>query len=344
MRRGNFFGKESRAEGAAIRKMEDFNKFCEEMLVRVRDVLGEENFTFSLHTAHKNNGVELTGIMAMPKSGNVAPTLYLNSFYGGYVAGEDLDSLAKEVVDCLKESFPRKEVSADFFTDYEKVRNSIGFRLVNREKNVERHEEALTVPFLDMAVELYVQVPDFGLGEGTVLVMKKHAEWWGVTAEELMARALENAPRCQKLKTIPLVDLLIGAIRDDKKISRQEKEDVVELLSDKKKSCPILLLSVEGDYGAGCVLYPGVLQETAERLGGSFYLTFPSTEYGVAVREGCTEGEDLLVANGFAKSLAQDVSYLSDSTYRYDASSGLLSVVGREDLKACMGNGATVQA
>ena len=46
----------------------------------------------------KNNGTELDGITIMEKDKNIAPTIYINSFYDRYREGVSLKAVVSEII------------------------------------------------------------------------------------------------------------------------------------------------------------------------------------------------------------------------------------------------------
>ena len=89
----------------------------------------------TLYTSVKNNGVKRTGLMFSEQGINVAPAIYLESFYEDYQKGQRLEDVADEILllyGKVKEDHSWEE---DCFQCYEKVRDRIVFRLINRKAN-----------------------------------------------------------------------------------------------------------------------------------------------------------------------------------------------------------------
>ena len=56
------------------------------------------------HEVYKNNGVLLQGICALKKGKNIAPTIYMNSFFERYHRGEKFGELVQEMLHLIEEN------------------------------------------------------------------------------------------------------------------------------------------------------------------------------------------------------------------------------------------------
>ena len=79
---------------------------------------------------------------------NVSPTIYLEGYYEQYQSGSQVDELAKEVLNVYeKVKFDQSWEEPEIF-NYEKIKNKIVFRLVQRSRNEEFLKEIPHVPIL----------------------------------------------------------------------------------------------------------------------------------------------------------------------------------------------------
>ena len=58
----------------------NFKSFTQAILEKLQEMLGDNYSVFS-QKVKKNNGIELTGVIAKRKERNAAPTIYINEFY-----------------------------------------------------------------------------------------------------------------------------------------------------------------------------------------------------------------------------------------------------------------------
>lgn len=112
----------------------EFDKFT--MLVRdeVQEMAGR-SCKVQIKDVKKNNGVVLRGLTVMQDSSNVSPTIYLNSYYEAYIEGRAaLLDVVNDVMDTYQRNKVNQSVDMRYFLDYERVRDSVVYKLINTEK------------------------------------------------------------------------------------------------------------------------------------------------------------------------------------------------------------------
>ncbi|MDE5746320.1 MAG: hypothetical protein K2I21_01940, partial [Acetatifactor sp.] len=108
--------------------------FINTVTARVQDIAGADA-SVQLQEVRKNNNVMLHGMTILRKGQNVSPTIYLDSFYEMLEEGMDLEHIVKRILEVYVSGLPKGNVDMEFFKDFQKVRDRIVYRLVNREKN-----------------------------------------------------------------------------------------------------------------------------------------------------------------------------------------------------------------
>ena len=91
----------------------------------------DSNVSVTLNHVMKNNGTELDGITIMEKDKNIAPTIYINSFYDRYREGVSLKAVVSEIIRIYNQNKNSININADYFENYENVRKTIVYKLVN---------------------------------------------------------------------------------------------------------------------------------------------------------------------------------------------------------------------
>ena len=112
--------------------------------------------------------------------------------YERYEKGEDFDKLIKLMLEFEENSRLNFEFDVSNFTDFEKVKDNIYYRIVNYEANLEMLESVPHTKFLDLAKVYYVVVRDENYGEGSILINNEHMRIWGVTENEIEKVATVN--------------------------------------------------------------------------------------------------------------------------------------------------------
>lgn len=275
----------------------------------VGEVLGQE-YTVELREVRKNNGVVLQGLMIRKKEDNVTPTIYLNSFWEAYEGGVTFADIIKKIISIYREDGIGRKIDVSFFGDFEKVKDKICFRLVNREKNREQLEKVPYIPVLDLAVCFYYAFEGAGVENGMIPIYRSHLDTWKVTDRDLLEYAVKNTPRMFPCEIIPMENVLEDMIRE---IPEEMREEVMQKMS------MLILTNSRKTYGACSLLYPGVLEGMSERFGGDFYL-IPSSVHEFLLLPGEQERGEEELKEMIAEVNRTEISpeeVLSDHLYLY---------------------------
>lgn len=290
--------------------------------------------------AKKNNGIVLTGVCVMRKGKNIAPTIYLESFFEEYNKGMTLAKVVDRIIDITEEHTMMDEIDIEFFTDYERVKDYILFRLINTEKNEKMLREVPHINYLDMSIIFYCQIDmsayrlDAGTSDeaGCIVIYDNHLKMWGKTKEELYEVAMINTPRLMEYDWIKMDELLLEILKNNMKNGKLKGDGMTEYELDiaAKETLRIMLDSMDVPmyvlsnkarrYGASVLLYKDVLKSFSIKSQHNFYIIPSSIHELIIVPDQGTESvEDL--KNMVYQVNRTELSYediLSDSVYKYD--------------------------
>ncbi|HBA49423.1 MAG TPA: hypothetical protein DCZ91_16835 [Lachnospiraceae bacterium] len=294
---------------------------------KVRAAAGEElgrDYKVEIKNVRKNNGVCHTGLIVLEKGRDTAPTIYLEDFLAAYGDGMSFSDIVSSIVRVCRLGMVKEKVDTEFFRHFESVRDRICYRLVGREGNGSFLEEIPHMEFLDLAVCFYYSWSDDVIGRGSILIYNSHMEMWGTSTEELYKLAEVNTPRLFPWMLDTLPEILCEAGEEDccGELKNLPQENIPDI--------PMrVLTSSNRRYGAACVLYPGVLEKVAERMGGDFYV-FPSSIHEVILMP-C----DGMITEEYMKTMISNINntqvdpeeVLSNSLYCYDAQKKKLELV-----------------
>ncbi|MGN1197380.1 MAG: DUF5688 family protein [Acetatifactor sp.] len=294
-------------------------EFSQKIRTRVERELGSE-YQVQLREVHKNNGVVLHGLIIMAKSGNVTPTIYLESFHQAYEKGHTLGEVLRQILDIYREESPAKNIDMGFFRDFDRVKDRICYRLINRERNEELLQTIPYVEFMDLAICFFYAYNGRELGEGSILIHNSHCEMWNVKLKDLMRYAGENTSR-----------LFPGCCRNMLDILRSMGMDLgLDPRHGLKDTVPMKVLTNDKRIqGAACVLYPGILEKISEESRKNLFV-LPSSVHEVILLEDTGEEnpEDLkrmIYEVNRTNVAAEEV--LSDSLYYYDRKQKNLRII-----------------
>lgn len=291
-------------------------KFMEAVTIKVQEIAGEDA-SVHVQEVRKNNNVLLHGMTILRKGQNVSPTIYLDSFFEMLEDGMDLEYIVRRILEVYVKGLPKSKVDMEFFRDFEKVKDRIVYRLVNREKNKELLDNIPHVDFLDLAICFYYSYEHSELGEGMILIHNNHMKMWKTCHRQLMQMAERNTPQLMLAQLCSMDNALRGVLEEgaleDLRLLQQETGKYLYVLSNEKRC-----------QGAAAILYPGILAEAARRLKGSFYI-LPSSIHEVILLpdDGRGNGDGLheMIAD-INQSQLREEEVLSDYAYRYDAATG----------------------
>lgn len=276
----------------------NFTSFTRIILKNLQEMLGENYSVFSQNVT-KNNGIELTGVIAKRKGCNASPTIYINEFYHDGMAEPEI----KQVVDMLYDDFQAAEFEDDVdlseFIEFETAKKKIAFKLVHGEQNRELLKLIPHRLFYNLAMVFYYTVQETPFyGKAAILVYNTHMQRWGTNEEELYQIAMENTPALFPGVIDSMQDVMRGILEEELKeeilpaeqgkeksaISGENQTDDLagQILEDvKEMKMPMYVLTNQQKlYGAACMLYPGVLKAFSEENGQDFYV-LPSSVHEV---------------------------------------------------------------
>lgn len=297
-------------------------EFALEVQQEVEKRMGSE-FEVSLQDVHKNNHVIMQGLCVKKKGLNIAPTVYLESFFEAYQEGKEMEEILETLLQIVREGVPTKSFDTGFFQDFQKAKEKICYKLVNAEKNKELLEQVPHIPFLDLAVCFYYPLVCEEIGQGSILIRNRHMEQWKVGTKELWEIAERNTQRlfpaeCYRIQDI-VMELVIGRrAGKTENAGWDENEDEAEMR---------VITNAPRVFGAVTMCYDGYLAGIAERIGRNLFI-LPSSIHEIILLPDVdtVDGEQLkeMVKSINTEQLEpQDV--LSDSVYYYDRRSGKVS-------------------
>ncbi len=259
----------------------------------------------------KNNGVQLDALVIRVPDMNIAPTIYLKSYYDCYLDGESIQEGAERLVSDYHKSLPEEGFDVSFYEDYDLVKKGLSYKLISEERNRDLLENVPHVPFLDLAIVFYYAFEKSGLPDGSILIRNKHMEMWNVDTETLMTDARENAP-----KALPGVCRDIWSV-----LKRIYPGNPEELPCDNEAEPPMYVLSNSRMInGAAVMLYPDLLRNLSEKLDSNLYIIPSSVHEVIVFGQNMADDEkslrDMIRSVNETQLEPQDV--LSDSLYFYD--------------------------
>lgn len=239
-------------------KAVDMDCFMDEAAERVREQLGGD-YEVTWDVFHKNNGVSLRGLIISDGTGAASPCIYMEDYYAAYCEKGDMELIVKDII-CTYERSSSQDFQSDLIRNREQALDSVLFRLVNTKKN-----EGLLkgVPHNDLygmglTMVFYLLQTDANCRGVSVLVTNGLMKLWDSSEMELLEHARRNTPLKMEY-SIRSIQSIVGSYPEIK----------VE-----QENCPkiFVLTNQNALYGAGCMMYDGLLEKLADDMESGFYI------------------------------------------------------------------------
>lgn len=299
--------------------MMNFDEFVKNMETGIKEIMSSDFPEVSVEQllVQKPQCETFTSIVVSEKEGSLGVSVNANELYKMLDEKTYNDVLnmatvhATDALNCSKDYLDTFEIS-----DYYKVKNSLVVELINIATNKEVLATAPYAKYKDLALVYRVVVGSNNKGEATVLVDNRLLKKYNVSFETLHKDALNSSakirPAVFKSMRETYADLLNCSINDI-------PEDNIPLY---------VLTNSKRVQGASAIFYPGVMQEIAEKVGGSYFI-LPSSIHEVLITpdDGTLNAKELLqtvLEVNSTEVSAEDK--LADNVYRYDADARTFSI------------------
>ena len=245
----------------------EFLEFEEQLIECLKEKLSDE-FELTIKDTLKNNGVKLRGVVLKRKGKNLAPTVYINSFYEEYIEGEEIANIADEIINVSLKYALNDSINEELFEDYEFLKDYIFVKLISIEKNVELLDEVPFVRFLDLAIVAYCEVSSFLNAKGTFLIKHEFLKKWNKSPQNVLEYAIENTKKNLGCELIDLAEMLMHSklIEEDECIP---EEHIMHVLTNNTKQ-----------FGAVCMIYEDVISKYCDEIDSNVYV-IPSSIHEV---------------------------------------------------------------
>lgn len=244
----------------------EYNTFKMELLELVQRSIGE-NTKVSIERIPKNNGILLDGMVFYSRERNVTPVVYLEEFYEYWKNGTSMAYLVDKILEGCKECAGRIVVDEGFFESYEELKPHIYYKLINYEKNKETLRQMPHRRILDLAMVFYYRMEEVE-PMATIMIQNNHLMMWGITAEELEKNACKY--------TYLDMPAIFMTMQEVMQMDEWEEEENFPMY---------VLTNQEKQFGAGVILYPGILKQAEALLGENFYILPSSVHECILIPE-----------------------------------------------------------
>jgi len=297
----------------------EYKEFVEYIKMNAGYIAGEGG-NITINHVIKNNGCEMDGLVIMEKGKDIAPTIYLDSFYELYTNGENIKNIIRQIEVIYEQNKNNVTFDVNILKHFDTIKDKIVYKVVNYRSNEKLLEQVPHKRILDLAVVFYCLLDNEYGRSATALIYNNNLKNWNVTIDDVYKAALKNTPDLLHSKISSMAALFekCGVNVDGEEVDLKDyvPSDMYVLTNESKLN------------GAACILYENVLYDFAQKLGADLYI-LPSSVHEVILlpKLSMYEKDELvnMVKEVNTEGVAAD-EVLSDHVYEYNRTERLITM------------------
>ena len=297
----------------------EYKEFVEYIKMNAGYIAGEGG-NITINHVIKNNGWGVGGGVFFEKGEDIAPTIYLDSFYELYTNGENIKSIIRQIEVIYEQNKNNVTFDVNILKHFDTIKDKIVYKVVNYRSNEKLLEQVPHKRILDLAVVFYCLLDNEYGRSATALIYNNNLKNWNVTIDDVYKAALKNTPDLLHSKISSMAALFekCGVNVDGEEVDLKDyvPSDMYVLTNESKLN------------GAACILYENVLYDFAQKLGADLYI-LPSSVHEVILlpKLSMFEKDELvnMVKEVNTEGVAAD-EVLSDHVYEYNRTERLITM------------------
>ena len=299
--------------------------FMENLLKELQESRVNDEYDFQIMEVVKRNDEHKKSLCIRKKGDAIGVNLYMDDLVRRFENAEyDMEALVEDIIEQLKTrvlngGFTELAVKKVMeLKDYEKVKDSILFRLINLESNKEYLKNAAYVPFLDLAICFYVVVGE-GDEIGTMQLSKDIFNTWDISIDELYEQAMRNTPVLMPYEFRSMSEVLGNLFEDDDFSQYMNPPSSLWVLGNDKQM-----------FGASAILYDGIMKMIAEKMDVEDIIILPSSIHEcilLPLADGHSAGSLQEMVAEVNDSQVESEDRLSYSVYKYSLKNDEISIL-----------------
>lgn len=289
--------------------------FMEQLIEELYRYFSPEQYQLEGSVLLKNNDTKRYAILLKKIEGTVSPTIYLDNFYSEFEHGRTtISETASHIYEQMHDFEDKIEAYQEFSAELSDCSNKITYQLVSKERNKQFLESVPHLPFLNMAVVFYIIHHVSKEGMESICVTNELAGKWGLSAKSLYIIAEKNTP----ILLPPIIDTMEHTLE----LLMGEINCAIEPAKDSNKPIPMHIMTNKYQInGASVLLYHGLLDGLAEKLGTDLYV-IPSSIHELIIMPAEDGSLSLSKLSDMVKEInenhVKEEEILSDCAYYYD--------------------------
>ena len=253
-------------------------------------------------------------ITVTPEGSNVGVNVNVNRFYEAMENGNTYDEVVDRAVDVITNGInERPTIDVATLIDYEQMKDKLVMEVVSSDTNAEMLENVPHKDMEDMAVVYRFVLDSNDDGRATILATNQMIDTMGVTAEQLHADAMENAPQLKPAIITGMNEVMV-------EMMGREEAEMMGIPVDGEEQMFVATVP-DKIHGAGILAYQDFMDQAAERVGGDFYI-LPSSIHEILIvpdngQMDLAQLQDMVREVNATQVLPEEK--LTDNVYHYDS-------------------------
>lgn len=276
----------------------NYQEFKDYVAGNIKDYLPQkyQDASIEIREVNKNNHQQLDGLNVRPPEQNICPTIYLNHFYQEYEAGREITDIMENIAEIRKFNDIEKNFPVEELWDFEKIKDSVIFRVISAEGNQGILQEIPHRLEKDMALVYHIMLRKGEEGIATTQISKDMMQRMGVDENTLHEVALQNTPRefpmtfhsmDEVIREVMKEDFMrfaMDVLPDDDGMEEFLESLLEESFPVREQQDPAMyvLTNDRKINGAAVLFYPDVQEKLAGQMGGDYFV-LPSSIHEVLI-------------------------------------------------------------
>lgn len=301
--------------------MMTYDDFKQNIQDNIKELLPDQyaDCNVQIREVIKNNDIVLDGLTILDPEENITPTIYLNSLFKDYESGRPMEAIMQSIANSYIENISEMNFDISLITDFENVKDKIVCKVVNKEANELLLDTLPHKEVEDLAVIYQIALASDEQGAATINISNEILERYDIAVDKLHDLAVENTEALRPASFRSMKEVLFEMFQEQDMSMDVGIEDIMAAPDD---GMPLYVLTNDHKlHGAAAMLYPSIMDEIAEKVGGDFFVLPSSThELLIISKESGAKREQL-------ENMVQEVNatqvepeeVLSNHVYEYDA-------------------------
>ena len=299
----------------------NFDEFKKEVVEKILGFLPEsfKNAIVELSVVTKNNNLKLTGLIIRIPDSNIAPTIYLEDYYKNYENGKEIEDILEEIANIRQRTELKDGLDIGFIKDFEKCREMLLPRLINKNMNEELLNNKPYTEYEDLAIVYEIKLEQKKEGKMSVLINNDIFDMWEIAIEELHDTAIKNISNLEPCVMKSMTEIMVEMMMPKLLAVGMEEEKARELIDNSSPEMMYVITNKSKNHGAMAILDKEFVNECIETIGEDFYV-LPSSIHELILipNSGEMDAETLRgMVSEVNRTQVSREERLSDNVYRY---------------------------